>query len=478
MTFESLGRLHPLLVHLPIGIILAALLLEVYRSRSNEKEGAVKEVKRLLWLVAAVSAVLSCLTGLLLENEGDHPQRLTDRHKWSAIATTLLACLGYAMTFSQDDTHAGRLWRRMIRVAVLAGLLLTGHLGGSLTHGEGYLTGLLQGGEKENANKETNPLPPRPPNPDSAIVYANLVAPILQDRCGECHGATKQKGGLRLDGNEALLKGGENGPVLVKGDPDRSEMYRRLLLPLDDEHHMPPPKKRQPTEDEIRLLHWWIRNGHDFGKKVVQSSIDSGMREVIARIQSSNKGMTVVDPNPQEWPDEKVPEADASLLAEMRKSGILVMPVEPGKGRLQASLLNATVAADSALMSLSRIARQLVWLKADVKGLTDAGCTHLSKLKNLTRLSLAGSSVTDAGLSSLSTLTQLRRLNLSGTAVTEKGLGSIGPKTFLTQLFIFGTKVDRASYAGLQERFPSAQIDTGGYRLQSTASDTLGMGKR
>jgi uncharacterized membrane protein len=478
MTFESLGRLHPLLVHLPIGIILAALLSEVYRIRSNENEGSAKEVKRLLWLVASVSAILSCLTGLLLENEGDHPQRLTDRHKWSAVVTTLLACLGYAMTFSQDGTYAGRLWRRMFRVAVLAGILLTGHLGGSLTHGEGYLAGMLRGGHEEREKSNANSPSSQTQNTDSAVVYANLVAPILQDRCTECHGATKQKGGLRLDGMEALLKGGENGPVIVKGDPGQSELYRRMLLPMDDEDHMPPTKKRQPTEDEIRLLHWWILNGHDFGKKVVESSPDSGMREVISRIRSSGKGDIAVESKTSEWPEEEVPQADPSLLAEMRRSGILVMPVEPGNGRLQASLLNATVPADSALKSLGRISRQLVWLKADVKGLTDAACTHLSKLKNLTRLSLAGSSVTDGGLPNLSTLTLLRRLNLSGTAVTEKGLASIGLKPYLQQLFLFGTGVDRASYAGLQNRFPASRIDTGGYRLESTATDTLGMGKR
>lgn len=471
MILETIGRLHPLLVHLPIGIVLLALAMEVYRPRTTETEEGMAAARRMVWLVGAVTALLSCVTGLLLEREGDHAQRLTDRHKWSAIATTLLACLGYAATFAASASGPHLLLRRSIRAGTLAGILLTGHFGGSLTHGEGYLTSALRmRSENENVSDAARGSVKMNMNPDSAVLYSDVVAPILQGRCVECHGPDKQKGGLRLDGMEALLKGGKNGAVLVKGDPGSSELYRRLLLPMEDEHHMPPPKKRQLTENEIRLLHWWILNGHDFKNRVHDLSPDSGMRKVLEGWKTGRDMGGESASAASEWPSSDVPEADAGLVAELRGKGILVLPVEPGKGFLQASLLNAPLPADSAVLLLTRLSRQLVWLKADAKGLTDAGCDHIARLTNLTRLSLAGSSVTDLGLSKLSPLPNLRRLNLAGTAVTERGLVSLGVKSALERLYLHDTRVGRDSIAALERFFPSALIDTGGYRLDSATS--------
>ena len=469
MILETIGRLHPLLVHLPIGIILLALAMEVYRPRTIETEAGMAAARRIAWLIGALTAVLSCVTGLLLESEGDHAQQLTDRHKWSALATTLLACLGYAATTSRTINGIGLLFRRTVRTSVLAGLLLTGHFGGTLTHGEGYLSSAIFNRGFDDVGRSA---PDIPPVTDGSLVYADIVSPILQNRCVECHGPTKQKGGLRLDGMDALLKGGGDGPVLVKGDPEASELYRRLRLPLNDEHHMPPPKKPQPTEEEMRLLHWWIRKGHDFKGTVSESTPDSGMRSVFSVLSSKGEKKKAETKVASEWPSGDIQEADPRLLSGLRKSGILVLPAEPGKPYLQASLINTTLSADSAVRMLLGISKQLVWLKADVKGLSDEGCSHLSKLTDLTRLSLAGSSVTDMGLARLSTLANLRRLNLSGTAVTEKGVGMLGLKPSLEQLYLYDTKVDRSSLPAMRELFPAARIDTGGYRLDAMPSDT------
>ena len=469
MSFDLLGRLHPLIVHLPIGILLLALLMEVYRGRSTENDAGVDAMRRSVWLIGAATAVFSCVTGLILEREGDHAQRLTDRHKWSALVTTLLACIGYAATFAPRGGGYSPLLRRSLRTGVLAGILLTGHYGGGLTHGEDYLTSAFR---RDGNEADVETAPTIRPVTDSSVVYSDVVAPILQSRCVECHGASKQKGGLRLDGVEAILEGGREGPVLVKGDPEASELYRRLRLPMDDEHHMPPPKKPQPTEQEMRLLHWWILNGHDFKSTVSRTPADSQMRGVLTALSSSGAREAPAGSVAPEWPSGEVPEADPNVLAGLRKSGIMVLPVIPGKPFLQASLLNATVPADSAARLLSQVSKQLVWLKADVEGLTDEGCAHLAKLGNLSRLSLAGSSVTDKGIACLALLDGLRSLNLSGTAVTEKGLRHLGAKPTLERLYLHGTPVHRDSVRSLAIGFPSAKIDTGGYRLPSLPSDT------
>ena len=89
-------------------------------------------------------------------------------------------------------------------------------------------------------------------------VFAALVEPILQQRCVACHGPEKHKADLRLDTLEALLKGGQNGPVLKAGHAEESSLLQRILLPLDHDGHMPPESEPQPTASEMRLLESWI----------------------------------------------------------------------------------------------------------------------------------------------------------------------------------------------------------------------------
>ena len=57
------------------------------------------------------------------------------------------------------------------------------------------------------------------------------------------------------------MKGGEDGAVVVAGDPKKSVLYRVLTLPKGHEDHMPPAKKAQLTDDEIAKIKAWIEKG-------------------------------------------------------------------------------------------------------------------------------------------------------------------------------------------------------------------------
>ncbi|HQX86001.1 MAG TPA: hypothetical protein PKV23_10970, partial [Aestuariivirga sp.] len=98
-------------------------------------------------------------------------------------------------------------------------------------------------------------------NVQQAVVYTDIVQPILQSKCYSCHGPAKQKGKLRLDEPPFIDKGGEEGKVLIAGNAGESEMIKRLLLPLDNKDHMPPKQKSQLTKAEIELLSWWVASG-------------------------------------------------------------------------------------------------------------------------------------------------------------------------------------------------------------------------
>src|SRR5206468_8833744 len=59
-------------------------------------------------------------------------------------------------------------------------------------------------------------------------LFAERVAPLLRQRCLSCHDGHKKRGGLDLSTRRALLEGGDNGPVLVPGDPGQSPLLRAV----------------------------------------------------------------------------------------------------------------------------------------------------------------------------------------------------------------------------------------------------------
>src|SRR5437879_11958785 len=65
----------------------------------------------------------------------------------------------------------------------------------------------------------------------SVTFFASRVAPILHDKCFQCHGPQKKKGKLRLDTFENVMRGGKDGVIVKPGDPSGSEIFRRITLP-------------------------------------------------------------------------------------------------------------------------------------------------------------------------------------------------------------------------------------------------------
>src|SRR5690606_14151525 len=122
---------------------------------------------------------------------------------------------------------------------------ITGHLGGTLTHGSDYLTFAFVNDDLENKTVKVIP------DVQKALAYEDIIQPILQNKCYNCHGPNKQKGKFRMDSPESLMKGGKEGEVIVTNNAEESELIRRLLLPIEDKHHMAPEGKDQLTENEI-----------------------------------------------------------------------------------------------------------------------------------------------------------------------------------------------------------------------------------
>lgn len=94
-----------------------------------------------------------------------------------------------------------------------------------------------------------------------AIDYGTSVKPLLKARCYACHGALKQEGELRLDTVSGLLKGGESGPAVIAGQPEKSVILERVVS-RDGTEAMPPKHEGERLNaDQVALLRAWILEG-------------------------------------------------------------------------------------------------------------------------------------------------------------------------------------------------------------------------
>jgi hypothetical protein len=93
-----------------------------------------------------------------------------------------------------------------------------------------------------------------------AEFFERDVRPVLVERCYSCHsaGAKKLKGGLLLDSRPAVLKGGDSGPSVVPGDPDKSPLVQAVRY-ADPLLQMPPDEKL--PQREIDILVKWVKAG-------------------------------------------------------------------------------------------------------------------------------------------------------------------------------------------------------------------------
>ena len=96
------------------------------------------------------------------------------------------------------------------------------------------------------------------PSPAAIQFFESKVRPVLAENCFSCHGDKKQRGSLRLDSLAAILEGGDQGPALVPGHPEKS-LIAKAITHDDKDFKMPPTKKL--AREQIADLTNWIKMG-------------------------------------------------------------------------------------------------------------------------------------------------------------------------------------------------------------------------
>lgn len=454
---EFFGRFHPVLVHLPIGFLLLALLFQ-WMGRKEKYSGFLPAV-RFTFLLGMISAILSCISGLLLSSNGEYDEATLNLHKWFGISVAVLSAIGYWLAAKQHS-----LLKNILSVITLLLIIVTGHLGGTLTHGEGFLTKGIISNAKDSTSSNKKIIA----DVQEAIVFADIIQPILIDKCGGCHSATKQKGGLRLDGKEWILKGGKEGNTFIPGNTAGSELYKRITLDPLDEKHMAPKGKPQLTEQEINLIQWWIDSDAGFEKKVKEVAQNSQVATALKALHSAEASIS----KPQ-IPSAPVDKVDQSVLDTLRNAGIVILPVSASNNYLVANFVSIPKLDERTVLLLKKVTKQLAWLKLSYVNLSDASWKMIGECKALTRLSIEHTNISDQQLGYFLNLTELRYLNLVGTKVSLEGLKQLQKLTSLENIYLGQTLVRREDFALLQKYFPRARLDSGNYRIENIAADTV-----
>lgn len=408
------GRLHPVVLHLPIGLVAGLVLIEIASMFS--KATALRGLRAVFLWATVASAAAAAATGWLLGEQGYSGATL-GWHRWLGISMA-----GALLVMAIFDLAGRAGFRRLMLVIVLGLMTVTGHLGGTMTHGEGFLGAY--------APAWARPILGAPAvAPPSGGGEASIIIATLADRCYKCHGSSTQKGGLRLDDADGLMS------VVEAGDAPGSELFRRITLAAGDADRMPPEGEGVSDEAIVAILHWI--NGGAALEKIRQAQDDA------AAVSEA---------------------AGAQLEAVRARTGALVLPIEgENEGLLRVDFARRlSVPGVEDVAALAEVADRIVELSFAGQAIDDSVVTALPVMPALERLHLERTGIADAALVGIAeTAPNVAYLNLHSTQVTGASLEEIGRIGSLRSLFLYATDVDAGAVAAFEAAHPDVEVTMG-----------------
>ncbi len=433
------GRFHPLVVHLPIGFLFFAFILEIMAK--FQKKEVLRAAIPLALFFGAISAIIACILGYMLSLSGDYDTDALDTHFWFGIVTTVIVSIAWILKTDKLKNKIPSMAKmNMATITFIVVLLsITGHYGGNLTHGSDYLTTYLPFGKKEKI------VIPKINSVEEAQLFAHVVNPILQKKCASCHNTGKKKGGLSLEGEPAILKGGKHGEVIVVGNSKQSELIRRVHLDPEEEEFMPPEGKTPLTKEQIQIIEYWIDQGQaSFDKNIGTIETPDEMKTLLAQELGimEKPGAGVILATAPAIPD--------SVYKELANYGIRIRELVAETNQLEISILPAgkeklsTEKVSNVLRQLSKIKDNIVQLSIPENGVNDEHLKIIGTFQRLKKLGLEKNTITDKGLTHLVNLKELESLNLyNNEAITNKGTSLLSTMKNLKRIYVWGTTVEK-----------------------------------
>jgi len=464
---EFIAHLHPVIVHLPIGILLFGAILMAYQHFSSTDLNAAIS---LAFLLGSISAIAACVAGWLLSLSGEYDAALIFKHQWTGIATAIFGSLVYIF----------KEYRKLLVILLIVLITITGHFGATITHGGNYLfntskkTSLNKQDTIKNQPKEITSIVTNGKDSIKIVkynIYENEIAPILKTKCYDCHSSVKQKNLLRLDSEAFIKKGGKSGLILFAGDFLKSPLYTNLILPLDDDKHMPPKGKHQLNNNEINSIQQWILSGASFNDRIDTLSnnkkqsapyIDSvfDKKEIVLNNTTVNKVSV-------EATSTNLPVAiSSSIIEAFKNQNIILSNLQEGLPFVMANFVNVIPFENSSLLALQKIEKQLVALKLSNLPIKDADIKIIASLSNIKRLNLENTAITNACLPYLKELPALEQLNLYGTNITDEGLKQLAYFKNLSVIYLWKTKVTENGIEQFKKERPNVIVEMGDFKFQ------------
>ncbi|TDB66911.1 FN3 associated domain-containing protein [Arundinibacter roseus] len=434
---QVVGRMHPLLLHFPITLLVLYGLAVLFFPRPPSPNAKLPDWTDDVLLAGAFTATLTALMGILLSQEEGYEAEMIFWHKWTGVATAFLSFGWYSF---RSALMAKVLPARLFSGVAVVLMLATGHLGGNLTHGESFLISpLLPANETESVAL------------DEALVFAHVVQPILEEKCVSCHNTNKAKGELIMTTAELLQKGGKNGTPWDTTQADLGLLLRRVHLAPDDKKHMPPKGKTQLTAEEIQVLESWIRRGASFMSKVVEFPAQDPLFIFASnRLQSGGAAETF-----------DFAAASDKTIRELTTNYRVITPLSANSPGLTVNFFNAASFKSSDLTELSPIKEQIVVLDASFMPLQDSDLATISQFSNLRKLVLNFTGITGKALNDLTKLSKLRELSLTGNTIQSTDIQKLKEISSLQRLYLWNTAISPEDFVKIRNEMKNVTFESG-----------------
>src|SRR5690554_5807813 len=271
-----LGRFHVVVLHVPLGIIVALVGLEWAARKDRYRDLAA--ASPYLWGAAAVSAIATVVLGFMHFAEGGFDGPSATQHRLFGTVLAVLTTLVAALRVSKlAPSYAPLFFPASVVLLLLSAV--TGHYGGNLTHGSSFLVEYAP--QPLRSLAVVAPRRPKFTNVAEADALPDVVGPMLDLRCSSCHNRDKRQGKLDITPYDAVMRGGETGGTVVAGRPESSELYYRITLPPSDDAYMPAEGKTPLTDEQVRIIQWWIAAGAPQGTTMSELEVPPEVERLI-----------------------------------------------------------------------------------------------------------------------------------------------------------------------------------------------------
>jgi uncharacterized membrane protein len=440
------GRFHPLMVHLPIGIFILGYVFEIlfqlgYRNLINSRKIII-----VTYCLGLLAGIVAALTGWLLSFSDDYGIEPLNDHKYLGIATLVLMLLVIIYQVKAPLEKA-KLKLAFSSVAILL-TGLTGHFGGTLTHGPSYL--VEYGPEFLKSKSSKTFVNIREKDIDSLHIYSNFIQPLLDNKCISCHNTEDNKGGLILQHYSNLFIDAEHDKPISAGNPDQSELLRRVSLPLNHKKIMP-PRGAGFSYTDIQILRYWIENGAD---SLAVFNSDTMSKELITLI-NRDYGL---DFSPKPYYEKvKIDSLDEALITQLRSSGFRVNYLSETNFLLDVAFKNDSI-NKAQIELLNKVADHVTVLKLSDCNLTDELVNSISSIKHLTKVDVSKNKLSDNVVQFLIKSEYLESANLNETDINDESLKNLLTTFNGLRVYVRNTKITPKELESLTQTYTNAQI--------------------